>query len=418
MIAVGTGPTYAASPLSPGRHRVVIDSEWTEATVRVDGLLVWKGDPLWSRLSGAYPVLHLGPGQHRFSVVPAVDISLAAGIPAQRGAFEEAFAQDALHGQAPDGRVSDDSPADAWTALALVLQHRRTQAPEVAAALDRWAAGRVAAAPAGGSWPGPTGSASIRTNLGEPGIPLALWAKDRESESWARTVSAMIEASGFTGCDGDGRDWCRLGNLQPDGTVIRAGQPGAAAALLDFQFAETAGFITGTDMPSRRSWIRSLPERVYWRTPCQPVELLGPLRHQSDLRPWSAGARASYPGVLFLLGLAYLEAPDDPVWSDPAVRSLITCSMTLLQSQAAGPMGWRTDDAHTHVAIGSQDVAASKLLAPIVGRAIDPARFAAAWESQIDPQTLRARAEPDEPAGSADYRTAVSAVMLAIVDGS
>jgi hypothetical protein len=81
-------------------------------------------------------------------------------------------------------------------------------------------------------------------------------------------------------------------------------------------------------------------------------------------------------------------------------------------------MGWRTDDAHTHVAIGSQDVAASKLLAPIVGRAIDPARFAAAWESQIDPQTLRARAEPDEPAGSADYRTAVSAVMLAIVDGS
>ena len=78
-------------------------------------------------------------------------------------------------------------------------------------------------------------------------------------------------------------------------------------------------------------------------------------------------------------------------------------------------MGWRADDLRLDIAIGSQDVAASVLFAPIVGPPLDPARFEAAWERGIDPETLRARPEPGEPAGMADYRTAVAAVMREVV---
>jgi hypothetical protein len=411
VIAVGTRPPYSVIPVRAGRQRIEIESTWTEATVRINNALAWTGDPGWAELTGAYPVIRFGRGDHLVSVVPAVEIGVASRGSADEDRFRSAFIERAVAAQDELGAFSRDTRTDAWTATALVMFHRRAPDPRVADALDRWVTAHVLAAAGRAAWEGQPGPDSIRDNVGQPGLALALWATDRDRADWLQGLSTLISAAGFTACDQGTPDWCRLGNLQPDGSVARATDPDAATHLTTFQVAETAAFVAGLELDDRRAWIRALSDRTYVRNTCQFVDRIGTGRSAIDDSPWTYAARAGRLEMLLWLGIAYQARPTDSVWQDGGVRALLTCATEEHRVQMAGPLGWRGVDGLPLIL--GQDVAAGRLLSPVTGIALDQERFDAPWIEAIDPATLRA--DPAPGGQPADLETAVAATMLALV---
>jgi hypothetical protein len=411
VIAVGTMPPYRVIPIKVGRHQLEVSSTWSEASVAIDGATVWTGDPGWTGFDGVYPVLRLAPGQHRLSVVPAVESGFPSEQPADRQAFRQAFVETALSRQASNGAFADDGREDAWTAIALIFGHRTTADPRVAAALDRWAAWRASGATSGRAWDGPTGPTSMRDNVGEPGIALAMWAADRNRSDWTAVVANKIEAASFTSCEAVAVDACRLRNLQPDGSLAD-GPADAAREVPVLQAAETAGFIAGADLGDRRAWIQSLVGRTYFRQQCQVVNILGSAAGETDLTPWSRASRAGHVQTMFLLALAHAARPDDPVWTDARVTEFIGCGMGLFRVQVGATIGWRgSSPVDGELA---QEVAAARLFAPLPVPAVSSDRLDVALGTLIDPSTLTARGRwASEP--SVGLRLAVLATILEVM---
>jgi hypothetical protein len=414
FLAIGTKPPYKQVPFRLGTHRIVIESSWTTASLEVDGVTVWSGIPGWASAPGLYPVIDMSPGRHRIAATPAISLSFAPRAAAGTDEYRQAFVEAALAGVTPEGDFSDDPVVDGSTALGLVLAHRSSPDDRVAAALDRWADGLAAAAPPSGSWPGAAGAASIERNVGARAIPLAMWSGDRGRADWGEVIARMVEAAGFTACDRDGQEWCRLGNLQPDGTVLATNGSSALARLSAYQSAETAAFIAGVRPEDRRAWIRSLPQRTYDDMPCQSLAELGPRRDGGPTPPWSVTARIESPRTLFLLGLAYAARPDDPVWSEPSVTAWVRCRVEFLTGQVGGPIGWREEPLRTSIAIGGYDVAASRLFSTLTGVELRRDRFDVAWQRAIDADGHVLLEAGTSPAGPS-LEASLAAVLAQIV---
>ncbi len=415
VLAIGTERPYKLVPFRLGTHHIIVESSWTAATVNVDGVTVWSGSPGWASAPGLYPVIDLTPGRHRVSVTPAINLSFAPRDAASLEDFRAAFVEAALAGRTAEGRFSDDPVVDGTTALGLVLAHRHSPDDRVATALDRWADGLASAAPRSGSWPGAGGPASIERNVGMGAIPLAMWSSDRGRGDWSEVIVRMVEAAGFTRCDLGGPEWCRLGNLQPDGSVLATSGSDVLPRLSGYQAAETAAFIVGARPDDRRAWIRSLPDRTYDDMPCQSLTEVGPGRTGGPTPPWSVTARVDSPRTLFLLGLAYAARPDDPVWAEADVASWIRCRVDFLTSQVGGPMGWREEGLQTSISIGGHDVAAARLLSPLTGIELRRDRFDVAWRRAVDSAGNVAPAASGSNGGPS-LEAALAAVLAQVVD--
>jgi hypothetical protein len=426
VLAVGSDRPFTVVAFPAGDHRIRIVADGEMASVILDGRQIWTGRSDWQAGDGIYPKIALagGAGTVAVSTVPWVRVAfdsagpIADSVAAVRARFVEA----ALSAQAAGGRYDLDNKTDAWTATALVYEYRRSPDERIAMSLDRWATHQASAYVPGRSFPGRPGASSINENVGEPGIALALWAQTRGRDDWARIVVDMVAASGWTGCGVDRVGWCRLGNLQPDGSVVQTGEPAAAYTLNHLQLAETAGFIAASvlddqaELARRRAWIRSLTVRTYDSPPWQFVETLGQDREEHDERPWWMRSRKYTPMMLLLLGMDFEAAPTDPVWSDPELIRVLEQNFRALNWQIIGPTGWLSENERTNFTMGTQELVAAKAFEPLLGDLLSgPARderLAVQWWRLADGETLSVREVPPEPSGLLGFWPATMIIML------